>query len=426
MQEEFIEFLSSGTVKWMYRRPMRCRIRGTHGRRFSPPMRSSPRQKRSRTCASRLRRNNSRPPWHPGISLVNSGSHNERSLRQSRLPQETRYILLHHLVRENPYRAVACNAGRASGPGAHSDRDEAPATQWLDDLHETNSSAYRRGIRRRARNIGSDVVREDPGRLEQVLHPNARALIDRIVASGTRTIILDECHHLLDHWALVLQCLIAAFRRRGIEPLVIGLTATLPSAEDEEAYENYTALVGEVDYELPTPAVVKEGNLAPYRSFAWFVTPSEEELDFLRNHERKLRDLIETTLATDEGISFLESWLQPDPDENPNLSADQRLAVAFKEDPEFAVAAARMLQQVAPERPLRAALGDDARTRPTVEQQIRVLARYALNCILPDPQRTEAWQHIRHTLVDFGYTLTGRRSICASCGRAGLCGARAT
>lgn len=90
------------------------------------------------------------------------------------------------------------------------------------------------------------------------MHQNARALIDRLLAYGVRTVVLDECHHLLDYWAVVLRYFIAQIPACE----VIGLTATLPSLEDGAAYENYTALLGEVDFEVPTPAVVKEATRA--------------------------------------------------------------------------------------------------------------------------------------------------------------------
>ena len=121
--------------------------------------------------------------------------------------------------------------------------------------------------------IRRDLLAADGATAYQYLHPNARALIDRIVATGVGTVVLDECHHLLDYWAIVLRALIARLDR----PYVVGLTATLPSLEDANEYENYTALLGDVDFEIPTPAVIKEGDLAPFRDLAWWVTPTERE-----------------------------------------------------------------------------------------------------------------------------------------------------
>ena len=126
------------------------------------------------------------------------------------------------------------------------------------------------------------------------LHPNARALIDRIASAGVGTVVLDECHHLLDYWAIVLRALIC----RLDQPYVVGLTATLPSLEDADEYENYTALLGDVDFEVPTPAVIKEGDLAPFRDLAWWVRPTESEAAFLRDVHGRFLEAVDATTAS--------------------------------------------------------------------------------------------------------------------------------
>lgn len=282
-------------------------------------------------------------------------------------------------------------------------RTEEDAREWLAELGQRNAARHRRGIRNRARTARREILREDPTRIEEALHPNARALITRLADAGVATIILDECHHLLDHWALVVHCLINTLRERGIEPQLIGLTATLPSTEDGEAYDNYTGLLREVDYELPTPAVVKEGNLAPYRSFPWFVHPTAHEMGFIRNHEKRLADLITATFDRSEGREFLTSVLQ----EGEGTPA-QRLAQAFKTDPVIAEAASRMLHAVAPDDSLAKLFPRGSLTTADTDQQIRLLARYALSVLLPDPGRAKEWAQIKSVLVDFGYHLTDR------------------
>src|SRR5699024_3222941 len=42
------------------------------------------------------------------------------------------------------------------------------------------------------------------------------------------------------------------------------------------------------------------------------------------------------------------------------------------------------------------------------DQQIRLLARYALTVLLPDPDSASEWARIKSVLVDFGYHLTDR------------------
>jgi superfamily II DNA or RNA helicase len=282
-------------------------------------------------------------------------------------------------------------------------RDADAAARWVEDLRTTNESAFRAGVRRRSRAIRKRLAREDPELLAEALHPNARALVDRLVTHGVETVVLDECHHLLDHWALVVGYLLGRIRAAGREPVVIGLTATLPSTDDRDAHDNYTALLGDVDYEVPTPAVVKEGNLAPYRDHVWFVEPTADELAFLRDHERRLAALIGGALAEPDGIDWLESTLQPG-----SGSPEERLAAAFAADFAVAESAARMLAEFRADHPLLALLPEDVRRAPDAEQRIRVLARYALDRLLPDPARAEQWQRIKHSIVDFGFTLTDR------------------
>ena len=284
-------------------------------------------------------------------------------------------------------------------------RSEADAAAWLEALRGSNESAYRSGIARRSRNLRRRLARTEPEVLASVLHPNAIALVERLVAHGVETIVLDECHHLLDHWALVVAYLAARIRDEGGVPLLIGLTATLPSTEDADAYDLYTSLLGDVDYEVPTPAVVKEGNLAPYRDAVWFTTPDAAELDFLRRHERELGALVEELFATDEGVGFVAAILQPG---DPQADADVRLAAAFADDFTIAEAASRMLARSAPELPVVALLPADALDGPATEQSLRLLARFALDRLLPDEARVADWDRVKAIIADFGFVLTDR------------------
>ncbi|MFV0372673.1 DEAD/DEAH box helicase family protein [Microbacterium sp.] len=296
-------------------------------------------------------------------------------------------------------------------------RSAADADQWLRELAAGNRPAYRAGIVRRSRALRRALVRQDPASLEGVLHPNARAAVAALVAHGVETIVLDECHHLLDHWAMVVAALVTRLRDAGRRPLVIGLTATLPSPDDADEYDNYTSLLGEVDYEVPTPAVVREGNLAPYRDLVHFVEPPPDELAFLRDRADALSVLIRTTFARDAGLEFLLSELQPElpsSDADPltpppaDDGGDARLQRAFTEDFAGAEVIAAMLATVAPDHPLVALLPSAARRTPTADEGMRTLSRFALNHVLPDPRRRPQWERIRRSLADFGYTLTDR------------------
>ena len=114
--------------------------------------------------------------------------------------------------------------------------DTTGAHERIRRMAEANPDAYRDELGKRVKRVRRELLAADGATAYEYLHPNARALIDRIAAAGVGTVVLDECHHLLDYWAIVLRALIARLDR----PYVIGLTATLPSLEDADEYENYT------------------------------------------------------------------------------------------------------------------------------------------------------------------------------------------
>ncbi|QBR88547.1 DEAD/DEAH box helicase [Microbacterium wangchenii] len=327
------------------------------------------------------------------------------------------YQALSVLDAANPFAVLAHARWRDELEGDGRSREA--AEQWLAELEAQNRPAYRRGIASRSRTLRRRLVRADSDALASVLHPNALALIDRLVAHEVDTIVLDECHHLLDHWAVVVATLVARLRAAGGSPLLIGLTATLPSPDDADEYDNYTSLLGDVDYEVPVPAVVREGNLAPYRDLVRFAEPTAEELAFLAAHAEGLAVLLRTTFARDTGLQFLLDVLQPEPDPEPPRSAleppplpedpvDARLAAAFAADFAGAEAASAMLGTVAPQHPLVARIPDVARRPPSTDESLRLLARFALDRVLPDPAAQAQWHRIRRLLADFGYALTDR------------------
>jgi superfamily II DNA or RNA helicase len=169
-------------------------------------------------------------------------------------------------------------------------------------LQTANPKAFRREISKRYRRVKRDFLRQGDFDGRQFLHPNARDLIKRIAGLGAGTVVLDECHHLLDYWAFILRELIKTLP----DVRVVGLTATLPDPQNAAEYENYTSLLGDVDFEVPAPAVVKEGNLAPYRDLVYFCEPSLRErqyLDGIQSHfEASVQQVTETPA--------FRSWVQ--------------------------------------------------------------------------------------------------------------------
>ncbi|MCR2828658.1 hypothetical protein, partial [Microbacterium sp. zg.Y909] len=168
----------------------------------------------------------------------------------------------------------------------------------------------------------------------------------------------------------------------------------------------------------------REGNLAPYRDLVRFAEPTREELAFLSGHAEGLDVLLRTTFAGDTGLQFLLDTLQPpappeaprgalEPpppatDEDDDAAVDARLAAAFAHDFAVAEAAAAMLATAAPRHPLVEHLPDVARRPPSADETMRLLARFALDRLLPDPAAERQWHRIRRMLADFGYSLSDR------------------
>jgi hypothetical protein len=168
-------------------------------------------------------------------------------------------------------------------------REPERAGEYLDELAAKARDDYRDGIANRSRREKRRMLAAKEAGIAEILHPNALDLIERIVAMGTGCVILDEAHHLLDYWALILHELIA--RLPGA--LVVGLTATPPASAEPTEMANYLGLVNGIDFEVPTPAVVKSGSLAPYQDLVLISEPTATERAFLASEH----DLLEQAFA---------------------------------------------------------------------------------------------------------------------------------
>ncbi|MGW5384569.1 hypothetical protein [Nocardia sp. NPDC003963] len=128
------------------------------------------------------------------------------------------------------------------------------------------------------------------------------ALIERIAALDIRCLVLDECHHLLDWWALVVNALVARLSEQRA-PAVIGLTATLPEPGTTQEGLNYTGLLGAVNAEMHLAAMVAEGGVAPWRDGLRVVELEPAESRFLDTWSASFCDRLDSVLVSE---SFLE------------------------------------------------------------------------------------------------------------------------
>ncbi len=286
-------------------------------------------------------------------------------------------------------------------------RDRETALARIERMAADHPANHRRELARYLRAERRRLI--DRGGVLPLLHPNARALFNRLAEHGVGTIILDECHHLLDHWAMVVRALL---ERLGDDVQVIGLTATLPDPDDRRSYDNYMGILGEVTFEVPTPAVVKEGDLAPWRDLVWFVEPTDAEQRVLDDATGALRGVLATLLGDDRLTGFARSLAFGDgevagADGGPDPA--QHLADQLSAAPLRTVAAIRLLRtRGAWQR--RVPLPEEAEAPLTFEDELLLLERYGLDvlAISADPEDHALLTQLRDALAGFGISLTER------------------
>ena len=87
------------------------------------------------------------------------------------------------------------------------------------------------------------------------------------------TLCLDECHHLRSEWWKSLESL----KEKLIDVTTIALTATPPYDSTPAMWTRYIAMCGEIDEEITTPELVKEGSLCPNKDYVYFNYPTKQE-----------------------------------------------------------------------------------------------------------------------------------------------------
>lgn len=300
-----------------------------------------------------------------------------------------------HLREAGRQRWVAelCDGGLA--------QTEERALARIAELEANNRSAYRRDLARHTTAAKRQLLHEPTPDLERLLHPNARRLVDDLVAAGVRTVVLDECHHLLDYWAVVLSYLISRLDR----PQVIGLTATLPSLDDGREYENYTSLLGDIDFEVPTPAVIREGNLAPHRDLVYFVTPTPQESAYLE----QIQGFLDAALARLWAHPRFVPWLL-DGAIGTGDDPSARWQDLLRSRADFAVAALRHLVKHGAAPPPGVEVPAEAREQPTFDDIVMLSSTFGLLELKPsdDESDHETFAAVRRSLLPFGITVTER------------------
>ncbi|MDX2105970.1 MAG: DEAD/DEAH box helicase family protein [Candidatus Melainabacteria bacterium] len=195
----------------------------------------------------------------------------------------------------------------------------------IDQMRDYNPKAYAKELSRHKRKARRKLM--DDVSLDQILHPKAVKLVQSLKDQNFGLVVLDECHHLTDYWASVISKVIDYLDN----PLIIGLTATPPEGKSNQQKTRYLKLVGDIDYEVPTPALVKDGSLAPYQDLVYFTRPTKEESTYIAEHSKRLHELIEKI----NNSELFKGWLYGKSKELRNglfldsIRNDEKLTVAM-------------------------------------------------------------------------------------------------
>ena len=183
--------------------------------------------------------------------------------------------------------------------------NDAEAEIWIHDLRRHNQDYFNERMSFYIKKVRDEITRT--GDALSTLHNSSLTNLKCLRQANVGLVILDECHHLVGHWGRILHAIDEYLEN----PVIIGLTATPPDPEEEKGrdWEIYQELLGEIDYEVPVPAVIKDGFLAPYKDLCYFVYPSSEELEYISNtsdHMQELLSLLEYVSADDDRESLVD------------------------------------------------------------------------------------------------------------------------
>jgi superfamily II DNA or RNA helicase len=299
------------------------------------------------------------------------------------------------------------------------DRAEATGVEFevaeREGLSYEGAAAERRvaEIARITAQVKREIARGEHAEVElaELFSETARKRIDAFKAARIGAIVLDECHHLASMWGYVVRAVLDELRDEDVH--VIGLTATPPDDLTGPEAELYAELLGPVDFVVPTPAVVREGHLAPYQELAWLTEPLDSERAWLAEHDTRFKELI-TTLHDDaeSPISF-PAWVINRLRER-RRGADDETEQSWEDfqhsRPELARAGVRFLASAGLALPEGAPHGEAYRRSPDLDDWLVLLEDYALRCLhaSADPAAGDRYAAVSAALSELGFRLTRR------------------
>jgi superfamily II DNA or RNA helicase len=280
------------------------------------------------------------------------------------------------------------------------DEEEGPAGRPARPITPALSAAQRRRLIAR----GGD--RES---VLGLLHPNGRAIVDRLAAAGPITLVLDESHHLLELWGALVAAVLDTLHP---DTAVVALTATPPIDLGPREKALHDQLFGTgADVEVVAPAVVKDGYLAPYQELALLVAPLADEARFIAEQGDRFAALLRDVQDPYTGSLPFTAWL--DRRVVRRRSADGA-PVAWstleRDDPDLARAALRWYHDRGSPPPWGARYAEAHRRPPDAADWAVLLGRWSTEALQPsdDPRDRAALERLRVGLPAVGHRLTSR------------------
>lgn len=263
------------------------------------------------------------------------------------------------------------------------------------ELMQNNKRAFDKEMSRhisRLRRKLSDVID-----LKEVLHPNALALLQALRRQKFRVVVFDECHHLTDYWAAVMTQVVS----RLDDAVVIGLTGTPPEGKSVKQENRYMSLVGEIDYQVPTPALVREGGLAPFQDLVYFTQPTEKEERYLEEQHDEFHQLLDELVAADP--SLLSTWVV----EVGTQAGKNGWRKFLSDKSDLAQALGRYVWKNKLDVP-HIEMADSFRQAPALEDWMCLLEEFALAYlkVSPLPEHHQLYERVRSAVGKLGYGLT--------------------
>jgi superfamily II DNA or RNA helicase len=254
------------------------------------------------------------------------------------------------------------------------------------------------------------------GGLVRLLHDNGRALVTALHDAGPLTLVLDECHHLLDVWGRLVAEILAELP----DARVIGLTATPPESLTPDESALVDALFGTPILGASIPAMVREGYLAPFAELAWLTAPTAVEADYVAGEAERFAELTAGLLEPGFTSTGLLEWLDGrmiDRMTGAGTGTGGALSWSRVEtaEPQIAAAALRFHHAGLLALPPGARMREEHRHDPTAEDWVALLNDYVLHCLVPSGRKEDeaALEAVKRALPAVGYQLT-RRGIRAA------------